>query len=268
MPKIPRRICVIVMARWNQNLQRWIEHGEGKKEIRGGPRKQEGNGKNRNHRWQRPVSHGRADRHPRSAGENAVWRSFGRDCNWNVGRAARSVPGPPWTRAPLYAERHQLSREYLRNEDAWRRTDSLGERGGISARRSAADGLSDRGSVLRPHAPARFVVFRRGEGDWGARGVRQSAVHAFVGARGGRLRCGGSKGASWRDLRVHGRSAIFHRGGIEYLPATALRRDRHDQSDGGEAGPRGRTLLRDNFDDHRLRLLASAARLGYGCGNY
>ena len=34
----------------------------------------------------------------------------------------------------LFAQRNQLSREYLRDEDAWRGTDYFGERGWIAAR--------------------------------------------------------------------------------------------------------------------------------------
>ena len=40
------------------------------------------------------------------------------------------------------------------------------------------------------------------------------------------------------------------------LPLLELRRDRHDQHARGQARPRGRDLLRDGGDGHRLRLLA------------
>ena len=45
----------------------------------------------------------------------------------------------------------------------------------------------------------------------------------------------------------------------ELYRALGLRRDRHDQHARGQARPRGRDLLRDRGDGHRLRLLASRA---------
>ena len=50
----------------------------------------------------------------------------------------------------------------------------------------------------------------------------------------------------------------------ELYRVLGLRRDRHDQHARGEARPRGRDLLRDGGDGHRLRLLASRPRRGHG----
>src|ERR1700734_3348857 len=100
MPKIRPRICAIATARWKQNLQRWTEHAQSEKESGVGTRKQKRDGKDRNYRRQRFVSHGRADRHPRSAGENALRRSFRRDGDWHTGRAAGGISGAAWSRAP------------------------------------------------------------------------------------------------------------------------------------------------------------------------
>ena len=80
--------------------------------------------------------------HARSAREDAVWRSFGRDSDRNAGRAARGVSGAPRARPRVFAQRHQLPREYLRDEDARRGADYFGERGGLAARRFAADWIS------------------------------------------------------------------------------------------------------------------------------
>ena len=66
--------------------------------------------------------------------------------------------------------------------------------------------------------------------------------------------------ASRRHLRVHGGAAVLDAGRVEPLPRLGHGRHRHDQPAGGQAGPRGGDLLRDDGAGHRLRLLASRSR--------
>jgi 5'-methylthioadenosine phosphorylase len=65
------------------------------------------------------------------------------------------------------------------------------------------------------------------------------------------------------DACVHEAIMVHRRGtyicGSAGKSGVAIRSDRHDQLDGGEAGARSGDLLRDDRDDHGLRLLASGA---------
>ncbi len=67
-----------------------------------------------------------------------------------------------------------------------------------------------------------------------------------------------------RHILVHGGSGIFDQRGVERLPELGHGRHRHDQPSGGETRARGRDLLRDHRDGHRLRLLAPGPRRGDG----
>ncbi len=62
--------------------------------------------------------------------------------------------------------------------------------------------------------------------------------------------------------------AILDARRIAHLPPAALRRNRHDEPHRSQARPRSGNLLRHVRDDHRLRLLASAARLRHAERNH
>ena len=66
------------------------------------------------------------------------------------------------------------------------------------------------------------------------------------------MRCGESRRKARRHLCVHGRAAVLHARGVEPVPKLGRGCDRHDESAGGEAGPRGGDLLRDDGDGDRL----------------
>ena len=219
------------MAAGKRNPRTWIENpprpralletpGESENAKNKKTKEYEGSGEDRNHRRQRPLHHGRAHANARSARENALRRSFRRDRNRHARRPPRGLSRAARARAPLQPQRYQLSRQYLRHEDARRRAHPLRQRGGIFARRSPAARFRDPGPVLRPHAPARGHVLRRRSG--GARGIRQANLRASGGACRGSLRSRGHKSASHRNIRVHGRAAVFDPGGIAHLPPVAF----------------------------------------------
>ena len=139
-----------------------------------------------------------------------------------------------------------------------RRANHFRQRRRLAPRRFAAARFPDPRPILRPHAPARCHVFRRRNRR--ARRVRQAHLHASFRASRRSLRARRREGASRRHVRLHGRSAILDAGRIAHLPPASLRRDRHDEPHRSEARARSGNLLRDDRHDHRLRLLASAAR--------
>ena len=112
----------------------------------------------------------------RSAREDAVRRAIGCVRDRTARRAARGVSGAARTRASAFAERDQLSREYLRDEDAGRRAGDFGQRGGLAARGYAPldflipDQFFDRTRAAHLH------FFRRRSG--GARGLRPADLRA------------------------------------------------------------------------------------------
>ena len=63
-----------------------------------------------------------------------------------------------------------------------------------------------------------------------------------------------------RHIPLHGGAGLLHQGRIQRLPLLGHGRDRHDQPAGGQAGARGRDLLRHRRHGDRLRLLARRSR--------
>ena len=180
----------------------------------------------------------------------------------HAARQARRVPGAARRRPPLYADRAELPRQHLRDEDARRRVHPVGERRRIAAGALRAAAPCHSRSVLRPHEGPRQHVLRQRPGR--ARGVRAPGVRA---ARRRRLRVvhGGRRDrAQGRHLRLHGRPAVLDAGRIEALSHLGHGHHRHDQPAGSQARPRSRDLLRDDRAGHRLRLLAPRSRLGDG----
>ena len=62
----------------------------------------------------------------------------------------------------------------------------------------------------------------------------------------------GAARPSGRRVRRDGGAAVLHAGGVGALPLLGRRRDRHDRAPRGQAGPRGRALLRAAGLRHRL----------------
>ena len=133
--------------------------------------------------------------------------------------------------------------------------------------------LSAVGSLREDFAPGDFVVidqfidrtFAREKSFFGPGCVAHvSMAHPVCGRIGDALAAAaptaGIAGEARRHLYRHGRSAILDPRRERALPLLGLRRDRDDQHAGGQARPRGRDLLRDRRDGHRLRLLASRPR--------
>ncbi len=125
-------------------------------------------------------------------------------------------------RASLPAIGDQLSRQYLRHEAAGRGTHYFRQRGRLAAGGFEAARFPDPRSVLRPHAPPHFHVFRR----WrrGACGLRQAGVRATRRRAGRRLRRGEGAGPPRRHLHLHGRPAIFDAGRSACAPPVAISR--------------------------------------------
>jgi hypothetical protein len=65
-------------------------------------------------------------------------------------------------------------------------------------------------------------------------------------------------------LREHGWPCFFNARGIGIQSPQRFRRDCDDESTGGETRPRSGDCLRDNGDDHRLRLLEGGRGTGFG----
>ena len=163
-------------------------------------------------------------------------------------------------RAHLLAERDQLPREHLRDENSGRRADHFGQRGRIAARGFCSARFRDPGPIFRPHEATRGDVFRR-------RDRRRTSDSTSRRARGfrrswPRRAIGGRERPSRRDVRLHGRPGVFDTLRIAHLPAVALRCDRDDESHRGQTRARSGTLLRYLRDGDGLRLLASGARCG------
>ena len=208
----------------------------------------------RNHRRQRPVFHGRPDAHARSARQNALRRSFGRDRDWHAGRTARGVSGAPRARARHSPSEINYRANICAHEDAGR---------GANISVSAVGSLREDLPPLDFLIPDQFFDRTRwriatffGGGSWRTSASTSRLARTLPGALGEACDARGREGAPRRHVRLHGRTAIFDAGGIAYLPPTALRRDRHDQFDRSQTGARGGTLLRDGRHDHGLRLLA------------
>ena len=157
----------------------------------------------------------------------------------------------------------QLPRQHLRVQGARRRLADLGERRGLHADALRADARRRAGPVLRSNpAPRRHVLRRR------ARGPRFHGRSGVPAAGGGPFRgfCGrGGHRARPRHLPVHGGAAVLDPRRVQGLPAVGDRRHRNDEPAGSQAGARGRDVLRDPGDGHRLRLLARG-RGGRGGG--
>ena len=105
---------------------------------------------------------------------DAVRRSVRPVRHRHAARQARRVSRAARRRAPLYADRAELPRQHLRDEDARRRVHPLGERRRIAAGAVRAAAPGDSRPVLRPHQGARQHVLRQRPGR--ARGVRASGV--------------------------------------------------------------------------------------------
>ena len=76
----------------------------------------------------------------------------------------------------------------------------------------------------------------------------------------GRGRWFAGQAALARNLRVHGRPAVLDARRKRNAPRVGRRPHRHDPHARGQAGARGRDLLRGGGAGHRLRLLAQAHR--------
>ncbi len=174
----------------------------------------------RHHRRQRPVRHARPLKHTRNSREDSFRRSVGRFYHRNARRPPRGISRASWARPSPIAQRNQLSREYFRDEAAWRGAHHFYQRRRVAPRRSATARFPDPRSVLRSHPPARRYVFR-----WrnrGARRLRQAHLHAPLSASRGCLRARRREDASRRHLRLHGGPAIFDARGVAYLPPAAV----------------------------------------------
>ena len=93
-----------------------------------------------NHRRQRPVRHGRADRSRREDADDAVRRSVGSVRAGDAARQARGVPGAARQGPSPHPDRAELPRQHLRHEAARRRVDHVGQRGRQPAGEVRADG--------------------------------------------------------------------------------------------------------------------------------
>ena len=74
----------------------------------------------------------------------------------------------------------------------------------------------------------------------------------------------GCHGAQRRHLREYGWPCFFHPCRIGIQSSQRFRCDRDDESAGGETGARSGDRLRDDGDDHRLRLLEGRGGTGLG----
>ena len=130
------------------------------------------------------------------------------------------------------------------------------------------------GSLKEEHKPTDFVMpdqfidrtFHRiatffGDGIVGHVAFGDPVCATVAKAAVGCLHSSRRSGQTRRHVRLHGRPAVLHQGRVESLPQLGCRRDRHDQSAGGQARPRSRDLLRHRRHGHRLRLLARGPRL-------
>src|SRR6516225_8751480 len=162
---------------------------------------------------------------------------------------------PPWARPRAAALRDRLSRQYRRAKALRRHRHRIAFRGRQPARRFSAWRFHRRRSVHRPHLCAAKELLRQGlrraRVD-GASGLQQDRGRAGCRRNPGRYRA-----QAWRYLHCYGGAAILEPCRKRALPHLEMRRDRNDQY------ARGRDLLRDRRDGHRLRLLASGPRCGH-----
>ena len=219
--------------------------------------------RDRHHRRQRPVRHGRADRSTR---KSALTTPFGDPSGPYVlgtlrGRRVAFLArhGAGHRHQPVGAE---LPRQHLRHEDAGRRGDPLGQRrrqpeGGATSRSTSSCPISS--STARAGRISTFfgdgIVAHVGF----AHPICGDARRRSPATRGETV---GATRAPRRHLRLHGGAAVLDAGRVAALSLVGRGHHRHDQPAGGQARARGRDLLHDHRAGHRLRLLAPRPRRG------
>ena len=165
-------------------------------------------------------------------------------------------PGPP-----LFAVHDQLSRQYRRAQA--RRASPTSSRSPPAAPFAGNSipgcSCSSINSRTGPSRARRAFSARAASrmSRWPTRSRRCCSRRVAAAARGG-----GNRLPSRGNLCLHGRAAILDARRIAGLSGARRRRDRHDCRDRGQARARGRNLLCDDRDGHRLRLLARGTRRG------
>ena len=174
-------------------------------------------------------------------------------------RAAHRVHVAPRQGPQALAVRHQLPRQYRRDEAGRGHRPRSRSRPAARSRKScrrAPSCWSTNSSTAPSAAPAPSSAKAAWHMCRMAHPVSPRLAPASCRSRGGRRHPDGAE----RDLCVHGGAAILHARREHDLQEPRLLGDRHDQHARSQARPRGGDLLRDRRHGHRFRLLASGPR--------
>ena len=159
-----------------------------------------------------------------------------------------------------FAVGNKFPRQCFRDEAARRHASGFGIDGGQPERGNPSGRAGGSESVYRSHIQASRDVLRRRLGRArfaGRSGVRESRERPD--------QCGENRrrgDSQWRDVSVHGGSAILDARRVESLPQLGRERHQHDGDAGGAARARGGDVLRGAGAGDGLRLLARNGRGG------